>query len=61
MSGHEEQYLIRWANGRMTTVVARSLRGAVRTHLRSKNRPKKGDTIHVKPRGRGDWTEFRIY
>lgn len=55
-----EQYLIRGANGRMATVEARSLRGAVRVYLRL-HKPRKGDTIHAKPRGRGDWESFKVY
>lgn len=44
----------------MTTVVAGSLRGAIREFL-AKRRAAKGDIIRVKPRGRGDWQEYKVY
>jgi hypothetical protein len=58
--GQEEQYLIRGQDGRMATVLARSIRGAVRLYLQ-KHRPPKGDIIRVKPRGQGDWAEYKVY
>lgn len=60
MPGLEEQYLIRGGDGRMATIVARSLRGAVKFYLR-KHRPPKGDIIKAKLRGHGEWTEFKVY
>ena len=44
----------------MATIVARSLRGAVKIYLR-KHRPPKGANIHAKPRGHGEWVSFKVY
>lgn len=44
----------------MATVIGFSPRGVLKAYLRS-HRPKKGDFISVKPRGHGDWQEFKVY
>lgn len=54
-----EAYLVRGADGRMRTVQAFSVRGAAKLYL-AKYRPKRGDIIEIKPRGRGDWEAFKI-
>jgi hypothetical protein len=56
----EQAFLVRGADGRMATVIARSVRGAVKTYLR-KHRPRKGDCFSVKPRGTGDWHDFKVH
>jgi hypothetical protein len=56
----EQAFLVRGADGRMATVMARSVRGAVKTYLR-KHRPRKGDIIDVKPRGTGDWLTYKVH
>jgi hypothetical protein len=52
-------YLVRGADGTMRTIVAFSSRGAINIYL-TKYSADKGDILSVKPRGRGDWEDFRV-
>lgn len=57
----KEAYLVRGPDGRMSTVTAFSARGAVNDYIRNhKPRPKKGDFVSAKPRGHGDWSDFKV-
>jgi hypothetical protein len=44
----------------MATIWAFSYRGAVDIYLR-KHKPKKGGFVSVKPRGHGDWQDYKVY
>lgn len=46
----------------MSTVIAFSYRGAVRTWLLTSQgkKAKKGDFLSVKPRGRGEWQDYKV-
>lgn len=56
----EQSYLVRGPDGRMSTVVARSVRGAVRSYMRSNRKLRKGDPLAVKLRGVGSWEHFKV-
>ena len=43
----------------MATVVAHSPRGAVKIYLH-RYRPEAGGFVSVKPRGHGDWTDYKV-
>lgn len=43
----------------MTTVIAHSVRGAVKLYL-VKERPAPGSNVSAKPRGHGDWEHFKV-
>lgn len=55
----EESYLVRGPDGRMATVISRSVRGALRYYLRQ-YRPPIGSFVSVKIRGAGDWSDFKV-
>lgn len=55
----EEQYLVRGPDGRMATVNAHSVRGALNLYL-AKYRPADGSLVSVKPRGHGDWADYKV-
>jgi hypothetical protein len=56
----EEQYLVRGPDGRMVTINARSLRGAMNEYLRN-YKPPVGRQFSVKLRGGGgDWTHYDV-
>jgi hypothetical protein len=52
-------YLVRGPGGQMATVVAHSVRGALRLYLHQ-HRPPPGSFVSVKPRGEGDWAHFKV-
>lgn len=54
----KESYLIRGPDGRMATVVAHSVRGALKIYL-GKHRQK--GVVSVKVRGGDGWNDFEIY
>lgn len=56
--GAKESYLVRGPDGRMSTVVAHSVRGALKIYM-AKHRPKEG-FVSVKLRGDGDWQDFKV-
>ena len=56
----EQSYLVRGPDGRMSTIVARSVRGALKSYLRSNRRLRHGDPIAVKLRGAGSWEYFKV-
>jgi hypothetical protein len=55
----KESYLVRGPDGRMATIVAHSVRGALKLYL-YKHRTMSGDLVSVKPRGHGDWADFKV-
>jgi hypothetical protein len=55
----EQSFLVRGPDGRMSTVIARSVRGVLKTYLR-KRRPPIGSVISVKLRGIGSWEDFKV-
>ena len=55
----ERMFLVRDAEGKMRTVMARSTRAAAALFLESVETAP-GDVIEVKERGRGDWEAFRV-
>lgn len=55
-----EQYLVRGPDGRMSTVLARSLDGAKRAFLGARRTLKRGDAFSIKPRNHGDWTHYKV-
>lgn len=52
-------YLVRGDDGKMRTIMAGSEIGAVKDYIR-KYKPRSGDIVLVKERGRGDWSEYDI-
>ena len=52
-------YLVRGDNGQMATIMARSIRGALRSYMLQYH-PDRGDVVNVKKRGEGDWQSFKI-
>lgn len=55
----EEQFLVREAGGTMVTINAYSLDGAKREYLR-RYRPARGDYFSIKPRGQGQWQDYKV-
>lgn len=55
----KESFLVRGPTGTMATVVAQSTRGALKIYLQM-YRTAHGDLVSVKPRGRGDWEEYKV-
>lgn len=55
----KEAYLVRGPDGKMATVIAFSNRGAVNLFI-VKHHPKRGGFVSVKPRGRGNWTDYKV-
>ena len=55
----KESYLVRGPNGTMATVIAHSVRGALKLYLH-KHRPAPGSFVSVKPRGYGDWNDYKV-
>lgn len=53
------QFLVRDGSGKMATVVAHSVRGALQLFIH-KYKPAIGDVVSVKPRGSGDWADYTI-
>ena len=51
-------YLVRNGRGRMATVQAMSIRGAIREYLANYS-TKPGEELDVKRRGEGAWQSFR--
>lgn len=60
MAKKKETYLVRGDDGRMATIIAFSKRGALKIFM-VKHRAKRGDQVSVKPRGHGDWTDYKVY
>jgi hypothetical protein len=58
----EISFLVRGADGRCVTVLARTERGALRRFMTTSAgvRTPSGSTVSVKPRGEGEWIDFRI-
>lgn len=56
----KESYLVRGPDGRMATVIARSVRGALRTYMDSRRDLSPGGIVSVKVRGGGDWENFKV-
>lgn len=59
MSRKPQQFLVRGPDGRMATIVATSMRAALDQYIAT-HRTRKGDSVSVKPRGEGDWTDYRV-
>lgn len=59
MGNPRETYLIRTPDGKMRSVVAHSSRGAATLFI-ERYRTRKGDILDVKPRGRGEWSSFKV-
>jgi len=54
-------YLVRGPDGRMATVVAHSIRGALKLYMTQNRRSLgRGDPISVKEREVGDWQDFKV-
>jgi len=45
----------------MKTVVAFSYRGALKLYMAKAKNLKKGDYISVKPRGHGEWRDYKVH
>lgn len=52
-------YLVRGPDGRMATVIAHSVRGAVKLYLHTR-RLAQGSLVSVKPRGHGEWVDYKV-
>ncbi len=53
-------YLVRGPDGQMATVIAHSVRGALKLWL-AKHRPPAGSYVSVKLRGEsGGWSDFKV-
>ncbi len=59
MGNPKETYLVRGGDGTMHTVIAFSYRGALKIYL-TKYKTSAGDIVSVKPRGYGDWEDYKI-
>ena len=55
----KDSYLVRGPDGKMATIVAFSVRGALQLYLH-KFRPEPGGAVSVKVRGAGDWHDFKV-
>lgn len=61
MPAPEISFLVQGPDGRCRTVTARTARGALRRFLFGHPREvQHGDIVSIKPRGAGDWTDFRV-
>jgi hypothetical protein len=57
----KESYLVRDGGGRMYTVTAHSVRGALKLFLAKHRRQvSSGDYVSIKPRGHGDWVDYKV-
>ena len=50
---------MRGPGGTMATIVAHSIRGALKLYLH-KYKPEPGGAVSVKVRGAGDWHDFKV-
>jgi len=55
----KDSYLVRGPGGTMATIVAHSIRGALKLYLH-KYKPEPGGAVSVKVRGAGDWHDFKV-
>ena len=55
----KETYLVRGPDGRMASVTAHSVRGALNLYLTGK-KLQSGSLVSVKPRGHGEWADFKV-
>lgn len=52
-------YFVQGEDGKIRTIMAGSEIGATKRYI-YKYKPKKGDVLSVKQRGKGDWSEYDI-
>lgn len=58
----ETQYFVRRASdGTIRTIVARSMRDALKRFTDLYDPPRDGEVYEVKQRGEGDWEPYKIY
>lgn len=53
-----QSYLVRGPDGRMNTIIAHSVRGALKLWMALN--PREGGDVSVKVRGEGDWHHFKV-
>lgn len=53
-----QSYLVRGPDGRMSTVIAHSVRGALKLWMHQN--PRSPGEVSVKARGEGDWHHFKV-
>jgi hypothetical protein len=59
MAAKKEMYLVRGGNGKMVTIMATSPANAARRYIEGYP-VSEGDSVSIKKRGSGGWSEYEI-